>query len=107
MEKATLGFCIYKIWQIYVQHKPWNWEEWHLYDDASTNFFPSVHTLDIRTLNRSILSRFQDIIHMYKMQQQLGAFAKQKSREELEVPSYTTTVPSTVVANDAWWAHVF
>ena len=45
---------------------------------------------------------------MYKMQQQLGAFAKQKSREELEVPSYTTTVPSTVVvANDAWWAHVF
>merc|ERR1711983_396050 len=44
----------------------------------------------------------QDIIHMYKMQQQLGAFAKQKSREELEVPSYTTTVPSTVVvANDA------
>ena len=40
---------------------------------------------------------------MYKMQQQLGAFAKQKSREELEVPSYTTTVPSTVVvvANDA------
>ena len=55
------------------------------------------------------LSQFQDIIHMYKMQQQLGAFAKQKSREELEVPSYTTTVPSTVVVvvNDAWWAHVF
>merc|ERR1719278_1732392 len=44
----------------------------------------------------------QDIIHMYKMQQQLGSFAKHKSREELETPSYTTTVPSTVVvANDA------
>ena len=36
----------------------------------------------------------QDIIHMYKMQQQLGSFAKMKSREELEVPSYTTTVPT-------------
>jgi len=36
----------------------------------------------------------QDIIHMYKMQQQFGSFAKIKSREELEVPTYTTTVPS-------------
>ena len=39
----------------------------------------------------------QDIIHMYKMQQQLGSFAKMKSREELEVPTYTTTVPVTTV----------
>ena len=42
---------------------------------------------------------------MYKMQQQLGSFAKMKSREELEVPTYTTTVPSEVVAttsNTIW-----
>jgi len=39
----------------------------------------------------------QDIIHMYKMQQQLGTFAKMKSREELEVPTYTTTVPESII----------
>ena len=34
---------------------------------------------------------------MYKMQQQLGTFAKMKSREELEVPTYTATVPASVI----------
>jgi len=42
----------------------------------------------------------QDIIHMYKMQQQLGSFAKHKSREELETPSYTTTVPSLIITDE-------
>ena len=40
---------------------------------------------------------------MYKMQQQLGSFAKHKSREELETPSYTTTVPALIINDEAAW----
>lgn len=36
---------------------------------------------------------FQDIIHMYKMQQQRSVFDRTKSHEELETPTFTTTVP--------------
>ena len=36
---------------------------------------------------------FQDIIHMYKMQQLKSPFERTKSHEELETPTYTTTIP--------------
>ncbi len=36
--------------------------------------------------------RLQDIIHMYKMQQ--STIVRMKSHEELETPSYTTSVPT-------------
>lgn len=38
----------------------------------------------------------QDIIHMYKMQQ-MYTLQKTKSREELETPTFTNTVPESVV----------
>lgn len=40
----------------------------------------------------------QDIIHMYKMQQlYTNTLEKRKSREELETPTYTTTIPESTV----------
>jgi len=36
----------------------------------------------------------QDIIHMYKMQQQQAGIIRMKSYEELETPSYTTSTPA-------------
>ena len=35
----------------------------------------------------------QDIIHFYKMQQAGAGFIRMKSHEELESPSFTTSVP--------------
>lgn len=72
--------------------------------DAFTQSCPADQVQDTMSSIWETLShtsrQFQDIIHMYKMQQQLGSFAKMKSREELEVPTYTTTVPSTVDVNN-------
>ena len=44
-------------------------------------------------LIKGTLFSFQDIIHMYKMQQLRSPFERTKSHEELETPTYTTTIP--------------
>lgn len=58
--------------------------------DYLWNYIKEMYQLDAFTQS---CPADQDIIHMYKMQQQKGGFERTKSHEELETPTFTTTLP--------------